>query len=273
MTDETIFLNYCKEAKSYPLLTSAEEIALAEKIAKGDAEAKKTLINANLRLVIKIACKVAKHNVSVLDLIQEGNLGLIAAAEKFNPRFCTRFSTYAFYWISQYVRRAFHAESTLIPIPENKMEVYCRIKRAHDELIKLYGKTPNEKEIARYLGITEKKVRDILRTVWDVVSLDEKYNEDSEATIANILSDTSAGPEEKTIGVCLIRRLRESISSLPKAERSAMNARYDFAAFSKRSLTQAKKIGKVSTETIRVREMHAISLLKQKEEFADLLFS
>lgn len=275
MTNENIFQNYCKEASLYPLLTCDEEVSLAKKIAKGDAKAKQTLINANLRLVIKIARKAHRGNLPILDLIQEGNVGLMIAAKKFNPTFCVRFSTYAYYWISQYIRRAIHAEANIISIPEDKMELFCRIKRAHDELSKLYGSEPGEKEIAQYLGISVEKVHKISRVVWNVLSLDEKYNESTDATFAQVLADTRVGPEEKTIGVCLKEQLQNTIETLPSKEKNAMKMRYDFTTLSKRPLTKAKRFckTKVSVESIRTHEIKALTLLREKKEFADILFS
>ena len=260
---DTVYALYLNEVKNYRLLTAEEEKALLERIAEGDEDARKRFINSNLRLVISIAGRFADSNTPFMDLIQEGNIGLMTALSKFKTSFHTRFSTYAYPWILQYMQRYMHTKSTNIYIPDNKIDLFRKVNEARSELFAKNGFAPSDGDIARVLNVEEKVVRDITVMPWNVVSLDAPCSEYDEAAFGDSIPDTSAGPEETAIGRILKQEVRAFIDTLPKEEGSVMCCRYDFDGMGQRTLFETSELLGVSSETVRKAEIRALRFIKE----------
>ena len=260
---DTVYALYLNEVKNYRLLTAEEEKALLERIAEGDEDARKRFINSNLRLVISIAGRFADSNTPFMDLIQEGNIGLMTALSKFKTSFHTRFSTYAYPWILQYMQRYVHTKSTDIYIPDNKIDLLRKVNEARSELFSKNGFAPSDADIARVLNVGEKLVRDIAVMPWNVVSLDAPCSEYDEAAFGHSIPDTSAGPEETAIGRILKQEVRAFIDTLPKEEGSVMCCRYDFDGMGQRTLFETSELLGVSSETVRKAEIRALRFIKE----------
>ena len=260
---DTVYALYLNEVKNYRLLTAEEEKALLERIAEGDEDARKRFINSNLRLVISIAGRFADSNTPFMDLIQEGNIGLMTALSKFKTSFHTRFSTYAYPWILQYMQRYVHTKSTDIYIPDNKIDLFRKVNEARSELFAKNGFAPSDGDIARVLNVEEKVVRDITVMPWNVVSLDAPCSEYDEAAFGDSIPDTSAGPEETAIGRILKQEVRAFIDTLPKEEGSVMRCRYDFDGMGQRTLFETSELLGVSSETVRKAEIRALRFIKE----------
>ena len=260
---DTVYALYLNEVKNYRLLTAEEEKALLEKIDAGDEDARKRFINSNLRLVISIAGRFADSNTPFMDLIQEGNIGLMTALSKFKTSFHTRFSTYAYPWILQYMQRYVHTKSTDIYIPDNKIDLLRKVNEARSELFAKNGFAPSDGDIARVLNVEEKVVRDITVMPWNVVSLDAPCSEYDEAAFGDSIPDTSAGPEETAIGRILKQEVRAFIDTLPKEEGSVMCCRYDFDGMGQRTLFETSELLGVSSETVRKAEIRALRFIKE----------
>src|ERR671915_1631692 len=189
-----LFLN---EAGRYPLLTAAEEVELAKLVERGDKEAKDRMINSNLRLVISIAKRYQGHGLSLLDLIQEGVLGLIRAVEKFDWRRGFKFSTYATWWIRQAVQRGVQNRSRVIRVPVHVAELERKASRAERELTAKLGRVPDEEEVAKAAKIPLDKLRQAREAVRTLASLDRPIGEDESATLGDLVSSPEDDPAEE----------------------------------------------------------------------------
>ena len=194
--NDSVYALYLNEIKSYPLLSESEEKSLLKKIASGDEEAKTLFINSNLRLVISIAGRFADSNTPFMDLIQEGNIALMTAVSKFKISFRTRFSTYAYPWILQYMQRYVQTKSTDIYIPDNKIALLRKINEVRAELFAKNGFMPSDADIARVLHVEEKTVRDISVMPWNVIRFDSSSDGYEDTVCGNSIPDTACGPEE-----------------------------------------------------------------------------
>jgi RNA polymerase primary sigma factor len=218
-----LFLN---EAGRWPLLTADEEVELAKRIERGDKEAKDRMINSNLRLVVSIAKRYQGHGLSLLDLIQEGIIGLIRAVEKFDWRRGFKFSTYATWWIRQAVQRGVANKSRTIRIPVHIAEREQRIARAERELAPKLGRAPTEKEVAKHARLPVKQVQEVRKAARAVTSLDRPIGEESEGALGDLFASEHGTPEEE-IGVSLEQDvLRRAVAQLPEREREVVKLRY-----------------------------------------------
>ena len=196
MSDDPV-KQYLKEIGDYPLLSTEEEIALAEKILQGDELAKQMLAESNLRLVVSIAKRYVGRGLSFLDLIQEGNLGLIKAVEKFDHTKGYKFSTYATWWIRQAITRAIADQSRTIRIPVHMSEVINKTYRVSRTLMQELGREPSEQEIAEVMNLPVDKVREILKVSADPISLDSPIGEEDDSHLGDFIKDERImGPEE-----------------------------------------------------------------------------
>jgi RNA polymerase primary sigma factor len=219
-----LFLN---EAGRYPLLTAAEEIELAKRVERGDKEAKDRMINSNLRLVISIAKRYQGHDLPLLDLIQEGIIGLIRAVEKFDWRKGFKFSTYATWWIRQAVQRGVANKSRTIRIPVHISEREQRLRRAERELRAKLGRDPDEKEVARAAKLPLKQVREVRAAARAVTSLDRPVGDEGDATFGDLVAKEHAPPPEEEVRVTLGRdALYRAVAELPDREREVVKLRY-----------------------------------------------
>jgi RNA polymerase primary sigma factor len=219
-----LFLN---EAGRYPLLTAAEEVELAKRVERGDREAKDRMINSNLRLVISIAKRYQGHDLPLLDLIQEGIIGLIRAVEKFDWRKGFKFSTYATWWIRQAVQRGVANKSRTIRIPVHISEREQRLRRAERELRTKLGREPDEKEVAREAKLPLRQVHEVRAAARAVTSLDRPVGDEGDATYGDIVAKEHAPPPEEEVRVSLGREaLHRAIAELPDREREVVMLRY-----------------------------------------------
>jgi RNA polymerase primary sigma factor len=218
-----LFLN---EAGRWPLLTAGEEVELAKRIERGDKEAKDRMINSNLRLVVSIAKRYQGHELSLLDLIQEGIIGLIRAVEKFDWRRGFKFSTYATWWIRQAVQRGVANKSRTIRIPVHIVEREQRLARAERELSTKLGRAPTDEEIAKRARLPLKQLREVRQAARAVTSLDRPIGGENEGALGDLFASEQAPPEEE-IGVSLEQDvLRRAVAQLPDRERDVLKLRY-----------------------------------------------
>ena len=218
-----LFLN---EVGRYPLLTAEQEVELAKRVERGDKEAKDLMVNSNLRLVVSIAKKYQGHGLSLLDLIQEGIIGLIRAVEKFDWRLGYKFSTYATWWIRQAVQRGVANKSRTIRIPVHIGEREMRIARAERELKAKLGRAPSDEEIAKEAKLPMRQYREVRAAARAATSLDRPVGTDTDATVGELLPSDQATPEEEVTVSLEQDVLRRAIAELPDREREIVKLRY-----------------------------------------------
>ena len=254
--DRYVYESYIKRIRKFPLLSAEREKELAHNIKNGDLRSRQELINANLRLVVSIAFKYAVPTIPAMDIIQEGNLGLMAAAEKFDPAFNTRFSTYAYIWIVQYINRYIRLKDTAIPLPAMKEELVRAVTSASEELRRHFRREPTVRELAVFLNMKGSDVQKALRYKYAFVSLDEKVNSSSETTFSDLLTDSTASPETTVLDGIARQECENLIRQLPARERFVLLNKYR-ASVNREKVTLhqlGRKLG-VSTEAVRQIEL------------------
>ena len=218
-----LFLN---EMGKYKLLTADEEVELAKRIERGDKAAKDLMVNSNLRLVVSIAKKYQGHGLTLLDLIQEGIIGLIRAVEKFDWRRGYKFSTYATWWIRQAVQRGVANKAREIRIPVHIVDRERKIARAERDLSTKLGRVPTEEEVAKHAKLPLKQVREVKEAARAVTSLDRPVGEEGDASFGDLVAGGEAGPEERLSVSLEEDTLRRAIESLPEREQQVVKLRY-----------------------------------------------
>ena len=219
----TLFMN---EAGRYPLLSAADEVALAKRVERGDAAAKERMINSNLRLVVSIAKRYQGHDLHLLDLIQEGIIGLIRAVEKFDWRRGFKFSTYATWWIRQAVQRGVANKSRTIRIPVHIVEREQKMARAERELATQLGRVPTEQEVAKQAKLPLKQVREVRQMARAVTSLDKPIGAESEGSFGELVASDQETPEDEVTYSLQEKALRRAVEELPEREREIVKLRY-----------------------------------------------
>ncbi len=217
---------FLREIRRYPLLTAEEEVQLSKRIERGDEQAKHKMITSNLALVVSIAKKYPPEDLTLLDLIQEGILGLIRAAEKFDWRRGFKFSTYATYWIRQAIQRGIENKARTIRVPTNVLQRERKIRRAERELASRLGREPTHAEVAQATGLELEQVtgmRDIARTV---TSLDRPVGEEGDAALGDLLASEGPQPEEEVTVSLRETAVRRAVAELPPQEREIVQLRY-----------------------------------------------
>jgi RNA polymerase primary sigma factor len=263
-----LFLN---EMGKYKLLTAEEEVELAKRIERGDKEAKDLMINSNLRLVVSIAKRYQGHGLSLLDLIQEGIIGLIRAVEKFDWRRGFKFSTYATWWIRQAVQRGVANKSREIRIPVHIVDRERKIARAERELTAKLGRVPDEEEVAKAAKLPLKQVREVRQAARAVTSLDRPVGEESGTSFGELVAGDEPGPEE-TLHVSLDQdTLRRAIRQLPDREREVVKLRYGLNGDSTpKSLEEIGRRLGLTRERVRQVEAEALERLAVNREIEAL---
>ncbi|MEN1759782.1 RNA polymerase sigma factor RpoD [Anoxynatronum sibiricum] len=254
---------YLKEIGKVPLLTSAEEIDLAQRMEQGDEQAKKQLVEANLRLVVSIAKRYVGRGMLFLDLIQEGNLGLIKAVEKFDYRKGYKFSTYATWWIRQAITRAIADQARTIRIPVHMVETINKLIRVSRQLLQDLGREPKPEEIAREMDITEEKVREILKIAQEPVSLETPIGEEEDSHLGDFIPDEDVlAPAESAAFSLLKEQLVEVLHTLTVREQKVLRLRFGLDDGRARTLEEVGKKFQVTRERIRQIEAKALRKLR-----------
>lgn len=254
---------YLKEIGRVDLLSAEEEIALAERIEDGDEEAKRRLAEANLRLVVSIAKRYVGRGMLFLDLIQEGNMGLIKAVEKFDYRKGFKFSTYATWWIRQAITRAIADQARTIRIPVHMVETINKLIRVQRQLLQDLGREPTPEEIAEDMDLTPEKVREILKIAQEPVSLETPIGEEDDSHLGDFIEDQDAtSPSEHAAYELLKEQLEDVLDTLTDREENVLRLRFGLDDGRTRTLEEVGKVFGVTRERIRQIEAKALRKLR-----------
>lgn len=262
---------YLRSIGRIRLLTAAEEIELARRIQIGDDIAKKKLVQANLRLVVSIAKKYQGRGLPLLDLIQEGNLGLIRAAEKFDAERGYKFSTYATWWVRQGITRAIADKSRTIRVPVHMVETINNLRKVTRKLSQDLDRKPTLEELAKAMEVSIDKVRDILAANRSPLSLDTPYGEEEDNSLSEVVEDENhASPEDSTAQSLLSEDIRGVLSMLTAREREIIILRFGLNDGKPRTLEQVGKLVGITRERTRQIEIKALRFLRQSRRGSQL---
>ena len=254
---------YLKEIGKIPLLSTEEEIELAKRMEKGDEEARKKLAEANLRLVVSIAKRYAGRGMQFLDLIQEGNLGLIKAVEKFDYRKDYKFSTYATWWIRQAITRAIADQARTIRIPVHMVETINRLIRTSRQMVQELGREPTPEELAKKLDMPVERVREIKKISQDPVSLETPIGEEEDSHLGDFIQDDNVMvPADQATFTLLHEQLMESLETLTEREQQVLRLRFGLDDGRPRTLEEVGRVFHVTRERIRQIEAKALRKLR-----------
>lgn len=254
---------YLKEIGKIPLLSTEEEIELAKRMEKGDEEARKKLAEANLRLVVSIAKRYAGRGMQFLDLIQEGNLGLIKAVEKFDYRKGYKFSTYATWWIRQAITRAIADQARTIRIPVHMVETINRLIRTSRQMVQELGREPTPEELAKRLDMPAERVREIKKISQDPVSLETPIGEEEDSHLGDFIQDDNVMvPADQATFTLLHEQLMESLETLTEREQQVLRLRFGLDDGRPRTLEEVGRVFHVTRERIRQIEAKALRKLR-----------
>lgn len=262
ISDDPVHL-YLKEIGNYPLLTMEEEVELAKRIEEGDEAAKQLLAESNLRLVVSIAKRYVGRGLSFLDLIQEGNLGLIKAVDKFDYSKGFKFSTYATWWIRQAITRSIADQSRTIRIPVHMSEIINKTYRVSRTLLQELGREPTEQELADAMDMTIDKVREVLKISSDPISLDIPIGEEEDSHLGDFIKDENIlGPEESATYSILRDQISMLLDTLTEREQRVLILRFGLTDGRTRTLEEVGKEFNVTRERIRQIEAKALRKLR-----------
>ena len=261
-TDDPVRM-YLEEIGKVPLLTADEEIELATRMSEGDEEAKRRMAEANLRLVVSIAKRYVGRGMLFLDLIQEGNLGLIKAVEKFDYTKGYKFSTYATWWIRQAITRAIADQARTIRIPVHMVETINKVIRVSRQLLQELGHDPSAEEIAKEMGMPVEKVRDILKIAQEPVSLETPIGEEEDSHLGDFIPDEDASEPSEAASFSLLKeQLMEVLDTLTPREKKVLELRFGIVDGRTRTLEEVGKEFNVTRERIRQIEAKALRKLR-----------
>ncbi|MEE0867759.1 MAG: RNA polymerase sigma factor RpoD [Clostridia bacterium] len=254
---------YLKEIGKVPLLSADEELEYARRMAEGDEEAKKKLTEANLRLVVSIAKRYVGRGMLFLDLIQEGNLGLIKAVEKFDYTKGYKFSTYATWWIRQAITRAIADQARTIRIPVHMVETINKLIRVSRQLLQELGREPSSEEIAKEMGMSHEKVREIMKIAQEPVSLETPIGEEEDSHLGDFIPDDDApAPSEAASFMLLKEQLMDVLNTLTPREEKVLRLRFGLEDGRARTLEEVGGEFQVTRERIRQIEAKALRKLR-----------
>ncbi len=262
LTDDPVKV-YLKEIGTVPLLSSEEELELAKRVVEGDEKAKKRLSEANLRLVVSIAKRYLGRGMHFLDLIQEGNLGLMKAVEKFDYTKGFKFSTYATWWIRQAITRAIADQARTIRIPVHMVETMNKVRRVSGQLLHNNGREPTPEEVAEELNMPVEKIREIMRASQDPLSLETPIGEADDTHLGYMVPDGDAlAPVEEASHVLLREQLMDVLGTLTPRERKVLQMRFGISGGRPHTLEEVGKEFDVTRERIRQIEAKALRKLR-----------
>src|SRR5579884_493821 len=262
---------YLKEIGMYPLLTAEQELMLAERVAHGDAQARQKLIEANLRLVVSIAKRYSNQGLPLLDLIQEGNIGLMRATQKYDYRRGFRFSTYATWWIRQAISRAIAEHARSIHIPVHVVELIYKIKRISRRIYQEQGVEALPEQLAAEVGLTKERVVELLSVADQPVSLDAPMVDDDQYHLADTLEDLSMTLPSDEVSQKLLRdSIEQAMTILNPRERTIIEKRYGLKDGHFHSLEEVSAEFKLTRERIRQIEVKALRKLRYPERYSRL---
>ncbi|NDE85412.1 MAG: sigma-70 family RNA polymerase sigma factor, partial [Verrucomicrobia bacterium] len=252
---------YLKEIGEIPLLTRADEVRLGKRIKKGDRAAREQMIRANLRLVVKIAHDYSGLGLPLLDLISEGNIGLMKGVERFDPNRGTKFSTYGAWWIKQAVRRALANQSKTIRLPVHLVDKLAKMRRIAMQLSDELGREPTDEELAKELGVTAQRVAQLRRISMRPASLNAMVGDEADAELGDLIADeTAVMPGRELESRNLIKELRSVLHVLDARERAILSLRFPLSDETPPTLEQIGKKFKVTRE--RIRQIQNVALKK-----------
>ena len=254
---------YIKDIREIPLLTAEQELKIARRIKRGDAKARFIMIRSNLRLVINIAKQYANFGVPLLDLIEEGNLGLMKAVTKFNPKLGYRFSTYATWWIRQHVTRALADLGKTVRIPVYMVETLSRFKKVRERLTHRYHRKPKIAELARAMRMPVAKIHDLMQYEQTTTSLDQPVGEEDESSIMDMLEDPNSSTSQDNVNeIFRSERVESLLNKMNTREREILELRFGLKDGEIHTLNEAAKRFSITRERVRQIEMAALKKLR-----------
>ncbi|MDO8265362.1 MAG: RNA polymerase sigma factor RpoD [Candidatus Saccharibacteria bacterium] len=267
VADDSVRL-YLREIGKIPLLTSPEELALAQKVVAGDKRAKDKMAEANMRLVVSIAKRYVGRGLDLLDLIQEGNTGLLRAVEKFDPDKGFKFSTYATWWIRQAITRAIADQARTIRIPVHMVETINKLLRTQRRLTQELNREPSNEEIAEAMELDVEKVEHIMKIKQDISSLDASVRDDEEDSVLQdfIEDEDTVTPEESATGQLLKEQVKDLLGSLSEREQKILRLRFGLEDGKNHTLEEVGQEFSVTRERIRQIEAKALAKLKKHKD-------
>jgi RNA polymerase primary sigma factor len=254
---------YLKEIKNTPLLTAEEEITLARRIRKGDRKARQKMIRSNLRLVINIAKRYSYLGVPIMDLIEEGNLGLMRAVEKFNPRKGYRFSTYAAWWIKQYITRAIANQGKTIRVPIYMLELLMKFKKVSDEFANKLNRRPKISEVARRMQLPIKKIQELSQIVAKISSLNAPVGDEGSAEFMELIEDEKIETAwDELTGYLMEEKISELLGKMTPREKKILTLRFGLKNGVTHTLNETAKYFGITRERVRQIETVAMNKLR-----------
>jgi RNA polymerase primary sigma factor len=269
MTSDTLQL-FLRDVRRHPLLTAEEEVELAKRIERGDLEAKERMVNSNLRLVVSLAKKYQGHELALLDLIQEGILGLIRAAEKFDWRKGYKFSTYATFWIRQAIQRGLANQGRTIRIPVHIGQRERKIVRVERELAAKHGRPPSDEEVAAAAEITLEELHETREVMRTITSLERPVGEEGDTELGDLLASEEREPHEEVEIGLRDQTVRAALDQLPDQEREVIELRFGLGGAEPTPLREAGRLLDLSPERVRRIEHKALERLAEFREVAAL---
>lgn len=258
-----VLRDYFREIRKIPVLTAEEEKELAIRAQKGDESAKVKLIRSNLRLVVKIARKYERLGLPLPDLIEEGNIGLIKALNRFNPRLGYRFSTYASWWIRQHVIRAIANQARVVRIPVYMSELLHKMRKASERLMHKYGRKPRDEELAKALKISLEKVQQLKRVAHRSTSLDRQISEDAEAEFIDLLQDEEIEAVDELVNLFKKEEVEELLYMMDERSREIIEMRFGLRTGIPKTLAEVARNFGVTRERVRQIEKEALEKMRE----------